>query len=275
MGGDPNECGTAGYRLSVACSSSCDSGCGSSEGSCVEPHGGLGCSDVECCESVCSIDPICCTLAWDDVCVSIAGTACGFQPPSNDSCPSAIVVGEETVELITIAATSDGPELPASCDEGFGLSMESDVWFVHQAVCDGTLRIETCGKVGFDSRIAVYTGDCDTLELVACNDNSTACSPAGASRVLLDAVCGETYRIRVGGFKGASGVGQLTIACSAEPCPSPCQADLDGDGVVSGSDLAALLAAWGTKGPTGDLDGDGIVGGADLASLLAAWGACG
>lgn len=53
-------------------------------------------------------------------------------------------------------------------------------------------------------------------------------------------------------------------------------ADLDGDGLVNGADLAALLAAWGPCPPKGgcpaDLDGDGSVDGADLAALLSAWG---
>ncbi len=48
-------------------------------------------------------------------------------------------------------------------------------------------------------------------------------------------------------------------------------ADLNGDGVVNGSDLAALLAQWGTDG-TADLNDDGVVNGADLAALLASWG---
>ncbi|MEY3022488.1 MAG: Dockerin type domain [Planctomycetota bacterium] len=48
-------------------------------------------------------------------------------------------------------------------------------------------------------------------------------------------------------------------------------ADLNGDGVVGGADLAILLDAWGTRGPA-DLNGDGVVGGADLAILLDAWG---
>ena len=51
-----------------------------------------------------------------------------------------------------------------------------------------------------------------------------------------------------------------------------CPADLSGDGVVNGSDLAVLLAAWGT--PDADLTGDGIADGSDLAVLLAAWGSC-
>ena len=47
--------------------------------------------------------------------------------------------------------------------------------------------------------------------------------------------------------------------------------DLNGDGVVNGSDLTILLAAWGSVSSPADLDGDGIVGGADLTILLAAW----
>jgi len=48
--------------------------------------------------------------------------------------------------------------------------------------------------------------------------------------------------------------------------------DLDGDGVVDGADLGALLAQWGTcDGCSGDLNGDGVVDGADLGILLANW----
>jgi len=53
-----------------------------------------------------------------------------------------------------------------------------------------------------------------------------------------------------------------------------CPADLNGDGVVNGADLALLLGAWGTADPIADLDGSGVVDGADLASLLGAWGVC-
>lgn len=48
-------------------------------------------------------------------------------------------------------------------------------------------------------------------------------------------------------------------------------ADLNGDGVVNGVDLAALLAAWGTAGAS-DLNDDAVTDGADLAILLANWG---
>ena len=47
--------------------------------------------------------------------------------------------------------------------------------------------------------------------------------------------------------------------------------DLNGDGVVDGSDLGALLNNWGGSG-TGDLNGDGRVDGSDLGALLNNWG---
>jgi hypothetical protein len=54
----------------------------------------------------------------------------------------------------------------------------------------------------------------------------------------------------------------------------PCPADLDGNGIVDGPDLGALLSQWGDNG-SADLNGDGVVGAADLGAMLAAWGACG
>jgi hypothetical protein len=61
--------------------------------------------------------------------------------------------------------------------------------------------------------------------------------------------------------------------------PSPCPADLDGDGMVGQSDLGILLAAYGTcPGDPGDnaaaaaLGGDACVTQADLGAMLAQYG---
>ncbi|MFZ9882448.1 MAG: hypothetical protein ACO3QC_13730, partial [Phycisphaerales bacterium] len=60
------------------------------------------------------------------------------------------------------------------------------------------------------------------------------------------------------------------------PDECSCSADLDGDGAVSGADLAALLARWGAcAGCVQDLTGDGQVAADDLALLLSQWGPCG
>lgn len=57
----------------------------------------------------------------------------------------------------------------------------------------------------------------------------------------------------------------------------PCPGDVIQNGVVDGSDLAAVLTVWGTNGgiyPRADTNGDGAVDGTDLATVLAGWGAC-
>ena len=70
------------------------------------------------------------------------------------------------------------------------------------------------------------------------------------------------------GWTAASQYGYTTSNCG-----TPCPADLNGDRVIGGSDLGALLGNWGNSG-SGDIDGNGVVGGADLGVLLGAWGAC-
>ena len=58
--------------LSVTCSPVCGS---SGSGSCTASHG-PGCSNAECCATVCNLDPYCCENAWDTICVQEARTNC-------------------------------------------------------------------------------------------------------------------------------------------------------------------------------------------------------
>ena len=49
--------------------------------------------------------------------------------------------------------------------------------------------------------------------------------------------------------------------------------DFNQDGMVNGSDLGLLFAAWGEcNGCPEDLNGDGLVDGSDLGLVFAAWG---
>ena len=69
--------------------------------------------------------------------------------------------------------------------------------------------------------------------------------------------------------------GTLTAASAFEATIDfselPNIADVNGDGVVDGADLARVLGSWGTSASGGDINGDGIVDGADLALVLANW----
>ena len=74
-------------------------------------------------------------------------------------------------------------------------------------------------------------------------------------------------------WSAADAFGFTSPAANECPAESNCPADLNGDGSVGGSDLATLLASWGSAG--GDVDGNGTTDGADLGALLASWGSCG
>ncbi|MBM4112737.1 MAG: hypothetical protein FJ253_05090 [Phycisphaerae bacterium] len=68
--------------------------------------------------------------------------------------------------------------------------------------------------------------------------------------------------------------GSLTDA-NEDGVPDECAAfgDLDGNGIVDGEDLGALLGSWGAcSGCPADLNGDGVVDGDDLGTLLGNWG---
>jgi len=64
-------------------------------------------------------------------------------------------------------------------------------------------------------------------------------------------------------------IARIKLGSEAPACP----ADLDDDGDIDGTDLANLLAQWGTSG-SADINGDGTVNAVDLSSVLAAWGSC-
>ena len=90
-------------------------------------------------------------------------------------------------------------------------------------------------------------------------------SVAGVSGVWQAGVSTSTTYAVAGGFLEAAGPG----GSGAPVCP----ADITGDGIVDGADLATMLGNWAGVG-AGDLDRSGAVDGADLATLLGAWGAC-
>jgi hypothetical protein len=77
-------------------------------------------------------------------------------------------------------------------------------------------------------------------------------------------------------FRAGDSVNQIYTIAKIDLGPAPCPADLTGNRVVDGADLAALLGAWGACSGScpADLTGDGTVNGADLAAQLGAWGDC-
>jgi hypothetical protein len=48
-------------------------------GDCCEANGTPSCSDGDCCSVVCSLDPLCCDVEWDDFCVGLAKSWCDLS----------------------------------------------------------------------------------------------------------------------------------------------------------------------------------------------------
>jgi len=68
--------------------------CGGATNDCCFPsqNGTPGCNDLDCCTLICSIDPFCCSAAWDGLCSGAALQQCvvcegtSFCPPSGNDC---------------------------------------------------------------------------------------------------------------------------------------------------------------------------------------------
>ena len=254
--------------------SGCAPVCSTSTSPCFDAHDAPGCSNQACCQQTCVIDPTCCSFAWDIDCARTAATACGAPLPANDACAAAIplAVGQ-TIEFSTIRATTDTLPLPASCDPGSGIMIGADIWYSYDSERSGTIGVSTCGSTT-DLRLAIYAGTCAAPTLVGCNSSSILCSPNTGARVQFNAVCGNTYLIRVGGENPQqAGSGRITLTASGPVCPDHCPSDINRDHVVTGADLGLLLGNWRGFG-LGDLNVDGTVNGADLGILLGDWGPC-
>ena len=184
--------------------------------------------------------------------------------PSNDDCATPTAIGNGGIAFNTATATNSTPSLPTSCDEGFGIAMNNDLWYAYTAVCTGTATASTCGAATFDTRIAVYSS-CSSA-VIACSDNASGCT-ANTSKASWPVTAGSVSYVRIGSTTSATGTGTLTLSCALA-----CVADRNGDRIVDGADLAVLIAAWATSGA--DLNGDAYTDGADLAIMLGSFGPC-
>lgn len=139
-------------------------------------------------------------------------------PLTNDNCIDRLDVFDGVTQFDTTAATTDGPA-HAACSFFGDDQVGSDIWFNYTASQTGFLRLETCGSA-YDTKLAAYGGHtCPVSDanLIACNDDACGLQ----SRVQFDVIQGDLIKIRVGGFAGATGPGQLSISYVVNPCPNP------------------------------------------------------
>ena len=123
----------------------------------------------------------------------------------NDDCGSAQTVSDGTTAFSTVGFTGSNE---SSCA---GSGDTADGWYVYTASCTGEVTVSTCSDATFDTSLAAFDG-CGGTEL-ACNDDTAGCS-GNTSEITFDVISGTQYLIRIAGFSGATGTGNLTISCS-------------------------------------------------------------
>jgi len=66
--------------------------------------------------------------------------------------------------------------------------------------------------------------------------------------------------------------GQDQLDADSDGFGNICDADLDNDGLVGGTDFGVFVGLFGASGTVADLDGDGLVGGTDFGAFVALFG---
>jgi hypothetical protein len=185
-----------------------------------------------------------------------------YQTPGNNNCSAASKATVGTTAFKTCRSTTDGPVDDQACvnDE----DITNDVWFKYTAISGGPCLITTAGS-SFDTILQVFPGaSCpnSNAQAIACNDDV---APGNVrSSVSPGLVAGQTYLIRVGGYRGAVGDAALTIS-PACPC------DYNG---VNGTDLLDIfdfLTAWFANNNSADFNGTNGVDLLDIFAFLTCW----
>jgi hypothetical protein len=221
--------------------------CNTSAGDCDVAHPSGGCNIITCCETVCNLNSACCDVEWDAGCVDIAIPECQLfvYSCSNPSVPAGNCAIQPnvlsslpaTVAYDTTQATTDGPPEVGCGSSKADLPIHKDVWYRIQAATNGTLIASNCngggfgGTGNFDSKIAAYdlgtnlaAFDPQTLPdlYIGCNED---CAEDGAGLYTSTLnqsgiVAGHYYLVRLGGYLGQSGSGNLYV--NVQPPPNPC-----------------------------------------------------
>jgi thiol-disulfide isomerase/thioredoxin len=137
--------------------------------------------------------------------------------PTNDMFANRITItGTNTVVTGSNVSATSEPGEPYHADETGGAS----VWWSWTAPSAGTVTISTAFST-FDTLLAVYTGSSVSNLTPIASDDDDPDSYALTSKVIFDAVPGQTYQIAVDGYRGDSGNVALSLQLGPSVPPPP------------------------------------------------------
>ncbi|MFO0828388.1 MAG: hypothetical protein U0572_09575, partial [Phycisphaerales bacterium] len=208
--------------------SSCGDLCGGggftcTGGDCCSASGGIGCNDVNCCNTVCSFDSFCCAIAWDSVCAGEAASSCGdlcggggFNCTGGDCCSASGGLGCNNADCCNTVCSFDS----------FCCAVAWDT------VCAGEAASncgDLCGGGGGSNCCTAWGGiGCDnaSCEATVCGFDSFCCSIAWDSVCAGEAASSCGSLCSGGGFTctggdcctASGGIGCNNIDCCNTVC---------------------------------------------------------
>ncbi len=179
----------------------------------------------------------------------------GVTVQRSSTCVSAPVLGQGTYSFGNAGTADDSEDRRIGLFNICGISggwLANPTWF-RVAPCNGELTIRICptNSAANIYGFVLYRGSCGNLEPIGCGSSASASGCArGAEGTFTVEQCDDLF-VAFGplAFTSPASVvtspGAIVIQCAPTPvCPAT--ADINGDGTVSGDDLALLLASWGT-----------------------------
>jgi hypothetical protein len=162
--------------------------------------------------------------------------------------------------------------VPCPFDALFG----ADLWYTYTAPCTGEVEFSTCDATDYDAIMAIYgSGNscfCPTSNagLIACGDDT--CGFGGGPPVVdVQVVAGRCYTIRLGGWAGSTGAGELALSYLSSCNPT----DLNGNAVTDLADFALFQNCFGLVRPgcgSADFNHDGVINLDDYQAFHAMFG---
>jgi gliding motility-associated-like protein len=144
--------------------------------------------------------------------IAFTGMQAQAQVPANDLCADAIIVacGDTVTGDTSMATETDEPVACGVANNGTA----AGVWYSIAGTGD-IITVSTCGLVGFDTQISVYSGNCFSIACIGGNDQG--CGNQSEFSWTSDA--STNYLVYVYGWIDLEGPFQLDITCQAPPPP--------------------------------------------------------
>ncbi len=136
--------------------------------------------------------------------------------PNNNECSGAValtaggVFGDFDIDSSNLGATLSAETPIPSCGAFNFATNGKDVWYSVVVPASGSITIETSttavGGAGMDTVVQVYSGSCNALAAVNCDDDGSTETAFGLSKLSLTGQTpGTTLLIRLFGYNGSTG----------------------------------------------------------------------